>query len=55
MVDGVTAAICGALGCTQARRSAEPERDVLARFPCFPIIKREAASSDEVVEMLKVL
>lgn len=47
--------IWGAFGCVHASKSAEPDRDVLARFPCFPIRSRELARIDEVVEMLKVL
>ena len=54
-VAGVTADIWGGLGGTQARRSAEPERDVEALFPCLPMSRSEEARMLEVVEMLKVL
>ena len=52
---GVTASILGGVGGAQASKSAEPERDVLARLPCFAIRRREDAKMDEVVLMLKVL
>lgn len=54
-MEGVTAEITGGLGGTQARRSADPERDVDALLPCFPTSRREDARMLEVVEMLKVL
>jgi hypothetical protein len=47
--------ITGGFGGAQERRSAEPDREVDARLPCFPIMRREEASMLEVVEMLKVL
>ena len=52
---GVTASILGGVGGAQASKSAEPERDVLARLPCFAIRRREDAKMDEVVLMLIVL
>jgi hypothetical protein len=51
----VTAEMFGGLGGTQERRSADPERDVEALLPCFPMSRREDARMLEVVDMLKVL
>lgn len=45
----------GALGGAQDKRSAEPERDVDALFPCFATMRSALARMDEVVDMLKVL
>lgn len=55
MVDGVTALRLGGVGRTEVRRSADPDFDEEARFPCFERRSREEASIDEVVEMLNVL
>lgn len=45
----------GGFGGTQERRSADPDRDVEALLPCFPIISRALARMDDVVLILKVL
>ena len=55
MVLGAMAVMTGGFGGAQDRRSAEPERDVDALFPCFAIIRRALARMDDVVLMLKVL
>jgi hypothetical protein len=36
------------------KTSAEPEKDVWARLPCFAIISNGDAIMEEVVDMLKV-
>ena len=54
MVSGVTAIKFGAVGKVKVKRSAEPDFEVEARFPCLLNIRREEARMDEVVEMLKV-
>jgi len=55
MVLGATAAITGGFGGMQESRSAEPERDVDALFPCLAIMRRALARMDDVVLILKVL
>jgi hypothetical protein len=55
IVLGATAVIIGAFGGVQAKRSAEPERDVEALLPCFATMSKALARIDDVVEMLKVL
>jgi hypothetical protein len=52
---GVTELIFGGVGGAHERRSADPERDVLARFPCLAMSRSEEAKIEEVVLMLKVL
>ena len=54
MVSGVTAIIFGAVGETASRRSADPDLDVDARFPCLLKRRSDDARIDEVVRMLKV-
>ena len=55
MVLGAMAVMTGAFGGTQDSRSAEPDRDVEALFPCFAIMRRALARIDDVVLMLNVL
>lgn len=55
MVFGAIAVMTGGFGGVQAKRSAEPERDVDALFPCLAIMRRALARIEEVVLMLKVL
>ena len=52
---GVTALIFGGVGGAHERRSADPDRDVLARLPCLAMSRRQEARMEEVVLMLKVL
>ena len=47
--------ICGGVGRMQERRSAEPDREVDALFPCLAIMRRDEARIEAVVEMLNVL
>lgn len=54
MVSGVTADKFGAVGNVEARRSADPDFEVDALFPCLLRSKRDEAKMDDVVEMLKV-
>ena len=49
------AVITGGLGGVQDSKSADPERDVEALFPCFATMSKEDARMDEVVLMLNVL
>lgn len=42
-------------GVMHINRSADPDFDVEARLPCFPICSSVDARIDDVVEMLKVL
>lgn len=51
----MTAAKTGALGPTACNRSAEPDLEVDALFPCLLRSKREEARIEDVVEILKVL
>jgi hypothetical protein len=44
----------GVVGRVEFRRSAEPDLDVEALFPCLLNMRRDDARMDEVVEMLKV-
>lgn len=56
MVAGDTFVIVGAVGkVMDARRSADPERDVDALLPCLAIISRDEARMEAVVLMLNVL
>lgn len=55
MVLGAMAVMTGGFGGAHDSRSAEPERDVDALFPCFAIMRSEEARMEEVVLMLKVL
>lgn len=50
----MVALITGGLG-ARWRRSAEPESEVEELLPCLAIMRREQATMEEVVEMLKVL
>jgi hypothetical protein len=54
MVSGVIAIKSGAVGKVELSRSAEPDLDVEARFPCLLSRSREDANMDDVVDMLKV-
>ena len=45
----------GGFGVACWSRSAEPEREVELLLPCFATMRRELATMEEVVEMLKVL
>ena len=54
-VSGETAIKLGARGSVELRRSADPDLEVDALFPCLLRSKSEDAKIDEVVEMLKVL
>jgi hypothetical protein len=54
IVLGVTAIRLGAVGKVALSRSAEPDFEVEARFPCLLKRRREEAKMDDVVEMLKV-
>lgn len=54
MVSGLMAFRFGAVGEVLWRRSAEPDLEVDARFPCLPSMRRDDARMEEVVEMLKV-
>lgn len=51
---GVTAFRLGALGLVELSRSADPDFDVEARFPCLLSKSNEDARMDDVVEILKV-
>ena len=51
----MTASTLGCVGLMEARRSAEPDREVDDLFPCFPMNRRDEANMLEVVEMLNVL
>jgi hypothetical protein len=44
----------GVVGTVQERRSADPDLDVDARFPCLLKRRSDDARMEEVVEMLKV-
>ncbi len=52
MVSGVTASKLGAVGKVALSKSAEPDLDVEARFPCLLRSNKEDAKMDDVVEML---
>jgi hypothetical protein len=54
MVSGRTAMRFGAVGVTDARRSAEPDLEVDALFPCLLTSRNEEARIEDVVEMLNV-
>jgi hypothetical protein len=54
MVSGVTARRFGGVGNVELRRSAEPDFDVEARFPCLLSSSRDDAKMEDVVEILKV-
>lgn len=51
---GVMAMRFGAVGRVDLRRSAEPDLDVEARFPCLLRRSSDEATIEDVVEMLKV-
>jgi len=51
----VMALICGGVEGMQERRSADPDREVDALFPCLAIMRRDEARIEAVVEMLNVL
>ncbi len=44
----------GGLGLVELRRSAEPDFEVEALFPCFASKRSDEAIIDDVVEMLNV-
>jgi hypothetical protein len=44
----------GAVGSVEVRRSADPDLEVEALFPCLLKSKRDDARIEDVVEMLKV-
>jgi hypothetical protein len=44
----------GAVGRVDVRRSAEPDLDVDARFPCLLSRRSDEARMEDVVEMLNV-
>lgn len=50
----MVALITGGLGARWSR-SAEPDNEVEELLPCLAIMRRELATMEEVVEMLKVL
>ena len=54
-MEGLTASILGCVGLMEARRSAEPDKEVDDLFPCFPMNRRDEANMLEGVEMLNVL
>ena len=54
MVDGDTADRFGAVGSVEESKSAEPDFEVEARFPCLPRRSKDDARIDDVVDMLKV-
>jgi len=54
MVLGETAERFGAVGIVELSKSAEPDFEVEARFPCLLRRSREDARIDDVVDMLKV-
>jgi hypothetical protein len=54
MVSGLIAIKLGCVGKVEVRRSAEPDLDVEARFPCLLRISRDEARMEDVVEMLNV-
>lgn len=53
-MSGVTADKFGAVGRVEVRRSADPDLDVEALFPCLLRSKRDEARMEDVVEILKV-
>ena len=54
IVVGLIAVRVGAVGLVHIKRSADPDLDVDALFPCLLSISREEAKIEEVVDMLKV-
>jgi len=54
IVSGVTADRFGAEGKVQLRRSADPDFEVDALFPCLLRSNRDEAKIEDVVEILKV-
>lgn len=54
MVCGATADRFGAVGSVEFSKSAEPDFEVEARFPCLLRRSKDEANIDEVVDMLKV-
>ena len=54
MVSGVMAIKFGAVGKVEFKRSAEPDLDVEALFPCLLNMRRDEARMEEVVDILKV-
>jgi len=50
----VTAINLGAVGKVELSKSADPDLDVEARFPCLLRRSREEAKMEDVVEILKV-
>jgi len=54
IVSGVTAFKFGAVGRVDVSKSAEPDLEVEALFPCLLRRSREEARIEDVVEMLNV-
>lgn len=54
MVFGETADRFGAVGRAELSKSAEPDFEVEARFPCLLRRSKDEARIDEVVDILKV-
>ena len=54
MVFGDTADSFGAVGSVELSKSAEPDLEVEARFPCLLKRSKDEAKIDEVVDMLNV-
>jgi len=54
MVLGVIAIKFGAVGFIEVRRSADPDLEVEARFPCLLRRRREELRMEDVVEILNV-
>jgi hypothetical protein len=54
MVSGVIAIKFGAVGRVEARRSADPDLEVDALFPCLLKMRSEEPRMEEVVEILNV-
>ena len=53
-MSGLTFVRIGRVGTVDWSKSAEPDLEVLALFPCLEIRRREEARMEEVVLMLKV-
>jgi len=55
MVSGLTASKMGAVGLQHLRMSADPDFEVDARFPCFPMARSDEQMIEAVVLTLNVL
>lgn len=53
-LDALMTEMLGEVGAIALRTSADPEKDVWARFPCFAMRRSGDAIMDELVETLNV-